>query len=90
MKVIDFAEQKVNKDELDAIQITILENRVNIDLYPNLRTACQDLINVITDDQIFSEVEWNFMHYWYKEKGFTEDDWTYVEACGYEPDQFER
>lgn len=89
MKVIDFAEHKINKNDLTCVQLLILEHEVNIDLYSELRFACQDLINIIDDDQIFSEVEWNFMQYWYKERGFTENDWYYVEACGYEREQFE-
>lgn len=87
MKVKDFTESR-NLNNLCENDTENLERNVNIDLFYDLRNACSDYINIIIDDNVFSSAEWNFMHYWYSQKGFTEEDWQYVEACGYERDQF--
>lgn len=87
-KVIDFAEHKVTKDDVSDADWEQLQRTVNFDYYDSLQQMAQDLVNVIEDDQVWSEVEWNILHAWYDEKGFTDDDWDYVEACGYERDQF--
>lgn len=88
MIVKDFIEE-TSLEGLGENDLRNINRIVNIDLFDTLRFACGDLINVIEDDAAFNDAEWNFMHYWYKEKGFTEEDWKYVEACGYEYDQFE-
>lgn len=87
-KVIDFTEHTVTKDDVSDADWDQLQHTVNFDYYDSLQQMAQDLVNVIEDDQVWSEVEWNIFHAWYDEKGFTDDDWDYVEACGYERDQF--
>jgi len=87
-KVIDFAEHKVTKDDVSDADWDQLQHTVNFDYYDSLQQMAQDLVNVIEDDQVWSEVEWNIFHAWYDEKGFTDDDWDYVESCGYDRDQF--
>ncbi len=87
MKVIDFIETH-NTWNLDEHDNKALERNVNIDLFDSLQNACRDLINIIEDDAAFCDAEWNFMHYWFDKKGFTENDYRYAEACGYERDQF--
>ena len=87
-KVIDFAEHRVAKDDVSDADWEQLQHTVNFDYYDSLQQMAQDLVNVIEDDQVWSEVEWNIFHAWYDVKGFTDDDWDYVEDCGYERDQF--
>lgn len=87
--VIDFAEHRVTKNDVSDADWEQLQHTVNFDYYDSLQQMAQDLVNVIEDDTIWSEIEWNIFHAWYDEKGFTEDDWDYVEACGYERDQFD-
>lgn len=93
MKVKEFAEipeWKLNKLYLEDHDLELIEKEVDIDSYDSLQSACKELVYAIEDDELFCGIEWNFMQNWLKEKGFTEDDWSYVEACGYEYDQFER
>ena len=90
MIIGDFAEKDIERYRLNGYDTKHLKRIVNIDLYADLKQACSDLVNEIIDDELFTDVEWNFMHYWYDERGFTEDEWRYVRACGYEPYQFKR
>lgn len=62
---------------------------VDINLYDSLRTCAGDTVNTIEDDAKFCEAEFDLFREWYREKGFTDDDWDYVLACGYDTDQFE-
>lgn len=62
---------------------------VDINLYDSLRTCAGDTVNTIEDDAKFCETEFDLFREWYREKGFTDDDWDYVLACGYDTDQFE-
>lgn len=66
----------------------LLEREVNFNCYHDLQQMARDQCNLLVDDEIFSECEWNLFHAWYEQYGFTEDDWEYVKACGYEEDQF--
>lgn len=88
MKLKDYAERRWF-DDLNDHYRWLLKREINIDLYPDLQTMARDTCNLIADDQLFCECEWNLFKEWYRIKGFTEDDWLYVEACGYERDQFE-
>lgn len=63
---------------------------INIDLYSTLQNCARDTVNLIDDDEEFCEAEYELFKEWYEEKGYTDDDWLYVEACGYERDQFEK
>ena len=61
---------------------------INIDLYNSLRDCAADTVNRIEDDAEFCEAEFDLFREWYSEKGFTKEDESYVEACGYDLDQF--
>lgn len=61
---------------------------INIDLYNSLRDCAVDTVNRIEDDAEFCEAEFDLFREWYSEKGFTKEDEGYVEACGYDLDQF--
>lgn len=61
---------------------------INIYDYINLRLCAGDTVNTIEDDEEFCEAEFDLFRDWYREKGFTEEDEQYVEACGYDLDQF--
>lgn len=87
-KLKDFAETSY-LNRLSDHDVQLLEREVNFNLYHNMEQMARDQCNLLEDDQVFSECEWNLFHLWYKQYGFTEDDWKYVEACGYEYDQFE-
>lgn len=67
-----------------------LSRIVNLDLYETLQQANEDLAMPIEDDDLFCDVEWNLFHQYRDEKGFTDKDWKYVLACGYEYEQFGR
>lgn len=88
MKLGDYAETKWFDDLCDNDR-ELLAKEINLDLYFDLQNMARDTCNLLVDDQIFCKVEWNLFKKWYTDKGFTEDDWQYVEACGYERDQFE-
>lgn len=55
-----------------------------------LSAACAEWINPINDDKIFCDVEWNFIQFWFQERGFTENDYRFIETLGYERDQFRK
>jgi len=89
MVVADLVESHRLPGQYEKHDEWLLNRKVNLDLYCDLKQACQDLINVIADDTIFCDAEWNLMHLWYKQHGFSEDDWEYIEACGYCEEQFD-
>lgn len=90
MKVLDFLEHNPTVYNLSQSDITKILKEVNLEEYCLLSTACSCWINPIEDDRAFCDAEWNFMQYWFHNKGFTENDYRYVEACGYERDQFRK
>ena len=85
MKLLYFVEGKKIISEEDMI---CLLKDVKLNKYNLLSTACSEWVKPIQNDEVFCEVEWNFMQYWFHNKGFTENDYRYIEACGYERDQF--
>ena len=84
MRIIDYVETQ-HQDRDDS---PILEEEIDFDKYQDLRSCAEATIGRIHDDQQFCDAEWNMFHHWRDEKGFTEDDWKYIEACGYEKNQF--
>ena len=86
-KLKDFAETK-NFSRLSDHDRWLLEREVNFNLYHNMEQMARDQCNLLEDDQVFCECEWNLFHLWYGQYGFTEDDWEYVKACGYDECQF--
>lgn len=84
MKVIDYMEGAVKETDVSEHDWWALQRDVDLDCYDNLRQACQDLVNIIEDDRVFSYVEWNIMREWYNTKGFSTEDEKYFIACGYE------
>ena len=58
-------------------------------LYDALEDCARDTVRTIEDDEEFCIAEWDLFRDWYDERGFTEDDWEYVEACGYNRYYFE-
>ena len=90
IKVIDFVEGKVTENDVSENDWWALNQKVDVYLYDDLQNCCRDLVNIIDDDGIFCDVEWNLMHEYFGVKGFTKDDWEYVESCGYAMDQFIR
>lgn len=84
----DYAESNVANLSVSENDYHQLMKQVNLDHYNSLQHACRDLVNVIEDDQLFSEIEYNLMHDWYSRFGFTDDDARYVKSCGYDVEQF--
>ena len=72
MKVISFLEN--NNYSISEEDMILLLKEINLDKYVFLTTACNEWVNPIHDDRIFCDVEWNFMQYWFHNKGFTEND----------------
>ena len=66
----------------------LLEREFNPDDYDSLQSCAEENIGCIPNDQQFCDAEWNFFHWWRDNKGFTTEDWEYIEACGYEDEQF--
>ena len=58
-------------------------------LYNSLEDCARNTVNTIEDDEEFCIEEWDLFRDWYDERGFTEDDWSYVESCGYDRICFE-
>lgn len=88
MKVISFLEH--NNYTISEEDMICLLKEIDLNKYTLLSTACCEWVKPIHDDQIFCDVEWNFCQYWFSHKGFTENDYRYIEAIGYERDQFRK
>ena len=86
-KLIDYVEE-VHTRHLEDYDKKLLKKTVNFDLYDSLQDMARDNCNLIEDDAAFCDAEWNLFKAWYNEKGFTDDDWSYVLTAGYEEDQF--
>ncbi len=65
-----------------------LDMEINLDAYSSLRECCKDIINKLSEDTVFAEAEYNLMGIWKSYKNFTEDDYKYAAACGYEGNWF--
>lgn len=90
MKVKDFLEKKINEYRLSDDDLISIDKKIDMGKHWLLSAACAEWINVISDDQAFCDAEWNFMQYWRDKKGLSENDLRYIEACGYDRDQFEK
>ena len=86
-KLKDYAEGKWF-DNLSEHDQKLLEMNIDFDCYNGLRQMAGESCNRLEDDRTFCDCEWNLFKQWYMERGFTEDEWQYVEACGYERGQF--
>lgn len=84
----DFAESEFN-NYLSDNDLHILNQTVRFGDYDSLQQLAQDTCNLIEDDQIFSEVEYNLFRSWGRERGFTDDDIDYIISCGYDPSLFD-
>lgn len=88
MRLIEFLEHNKTHYVINMNDMIFLLKEVDLDKYTLLSTACAEWISPLENDHIFCDVEWNFMQYWFHKKGFTENDFKYIESCGYERDQF--
>ena len=90
MKVIEFLEHDKTHYYISENDMARLLKDIVLDKHWLLSAACAEWVNPIENDQIFCDVEWNFCQYWFDKKGFTENDYRYIESCGYERDQFRK
>ena len=86
-KLIDYIEP-VHLYNFACHAMSELNKTIDFDLYDSLQDMARDTCNLIEDDAMFCDAEWNLFQEWYDEKGFTDEDWKYVDACGYCEDQF--
>lgn len=59
---------------------------INLDSWDTLIKCARETVELIPDDSEFCAAEYELFNAWYREKGFTNTEKKYVEACGYDWD----